>query len=612
MLFSSIAQLSHTAIIQPAFSLFWCEELADGSKALRLAPHLECDSDETGTARIVACASLGVWGVAFPIFLGVLIKLKFGTQEYSFSLVSFGYKRPYVNWEAWVSLRRFLVLLLITFLRRDLAAFALLVLMWLSAIVLVKCSPFINWLTNMAHYGTDFLVLIILLVGLVSVVVDASEGVDGLSMLVIICLTFVLAAITTLIVIEVLSTIVLPQSKLHSVWARESLRKQVPNLYTTISAKLTKWSSIQKTQKKAAAAKAMHDDAADVPTAIATNSSVPWVRSTQSGFAPDVGPHCSCNSNGCAHAAEITLRIDDKKTMNLEHSTCIMTARPPADAIDYYEGALLAQTARICDAHVPLQRPSVQASASVSRILDTRSSFSRSDPIHLRHLSISDPSHLRHLTGFAQPRTVGTRVMHPIRGGGHVVKVDSDDPRGRPVHVSFDNGEHHQYTWSSAAQRLEQVEEQSTPKADLVIFTRVVHPALGGGRVVKVDSKDPRGRPVHVMFDKGEFHQYTLESAVAKLNLLRPIHLVFDNGEVHHYKFAGAKLEQVEQCSKSGPSADLATGGPHGGDVSVKIKWQHGTNGLNAAELVLSPREGTPGPQATPLSLLDSDYQPRD
>jgi hypothetical protein len=114
------------------------------------------------------------------------------------------------------------------------------------------------------------------------------------------------------------------------------------------------------------------------------------------------------------------------------------------------------------------------------------------------------------------------------------------------------------------------------------------------------------------MFDNGELHQYTLESAVAKLNLLRPIHLVFDNGEVHHYKFAGAKLEQVEQCSQSGPSADLATGGPHGGDVSVKIKWQHGTNGLNAAELVLSPREGTPGPQATPLSLLDSDYQPRD
>jgi len=377
------------------------------------------------------------------------------------------------------------VLLLITFLRRDLAAFALLVLMWLSAIVLVKCSPFINWLTNMAHYGTDFLVLIILLVGLVSVVVDASEGVDGLSMLVIICLTFVLAAITTLIVIEVLSTIVLPQSKLHSVWARESFRKtQVPNLYqlsAKLSAKLTRWSSIRKTQKKAAAAKAMHDDAADVPTAIATNSSVPWVRCAQSGFAPDVGPHCSCNSNGCAHAADITLRIDDKKTMNLEHSTSTMTARPPADAIDYCEGAI--------------------------------------------------------------------RVMHPIRGGGCVVKVDS---------------------------------------------------------------KDPRGRPVHVMFDKGEFHQYTLESARAKLNLLRPIHLVFDNGEVHHYKFAAAKLEQVEQCSQFGPSADLATGGPHGGDVSVKIKWQHGTSGLNAAELVLSPREGTTGPQATPLSHLDSDYQPFD
>jgi hypothetical protein len=254
----------------------------------------------------------------------------------------------------------------------------------------------------------------------------------------------------------------------------------VPNLYTTISAKLTKWSSIQKTQKKAAAAEAMHQAAADVPTAIATNSAVPQVPSAESGFARDIGPHCSCNSNGCAHAADITLRIDDNKTMNLEHSTSTMTARPPADAIDYCEGAI--------------------------------------------------------------------RVMHPIRGGGCVVKVDS---------------------------------------------------------------KDPRGRPVHVMFDKGEFHQYTLESAVAKLNLLRPIHLVFDNGKVHHDKFAAAKLEQVEQCSQFGPSADLATGGPHGGDVSVKIKWQHGTCGLNAAELVLSPREGTTG-QATRLSHLDSDYQPFD
>ena len=42
--------------------------------------------------------------------------------------------------------------------------------------------------------------------------------------------------------------------------------------------------------------------------------------------------------------------------------------------------------------------------------------------------------------------TVGSRIVHPLRGPGVVVEVDSDDPRGRPYRIKFDNGQFHQYS----------------------------------------------------------------------------------------------------------------------------------------------------------------------
>jgi hypothetical protein len=169
--------------------------------------------------------------------------------------------------------------------------------------------------------------------------------------------------------------------------------------------------------------------------------------------------------------------------------------------------------------------------------------------------------------------------------------------------VRFDDGEVHHYTVESAAAKLTQV-EQSSPTANLVVFTQVVHPIRGRGRVFKVDSKDPRGRPIHVRFDDGEVHHYTVESAAAKLDLLHPLHVIFGNGKVHHYILAAqANDEHVEQST---PSADFGAGGrvmlaALEDDVDVRIKWQpDGTNSVDSAKLVLSRREAIP--QATPPS----------
>ncbi len=52
---------------------------------------------------------------------------------------------------------------------------------------------------------------------------------------------------------------------------------------------------------------------------------------------------------------------------------------------------------------------------------------------------------------------VGTRVVHPLRGGGRVLNIDLDDPRDRPIHVGFDDGGVHHYGLASAAMKLEQV-----------------------------------------------------------------------------------------------------------------------------------------------------------
>jgi hypothetical protein len=111
-----VCQMVYPAIIQSAFGLFTCTELADGSRALSMAPHLDCDSDDSRFAQAVATSSLAIWGVGFPIFLGLLIKRKASDQRYSFIIVSYGYKSNLRHWEAWECMKKFGILLIITFL----------------------------------------------------------------------------------------------------------------------------------------------------------------------------------------------------------------------------------------------------------------------------------------------------------------------------------------------------------------------------------------------------------------------------------------------------------------------------------------------------------------
>jgi hypothetical protein len=61
--------------------------------------------------------------------------------------------------------------------------------------------------------------------------------------------------------------------------------------------------------------------------------------------------------------------------------------------------------------------------------------------------------------GLSAHWAIGTRVVHPLRGGGRVLKIDLDDPQDRPIHVIFDDGEVHHYSLASAAAKLEQVEQ---------------------------------------------------------------------------------------------------------------------------------------------------------
>jgi hypothetical protein len=109
-------RLAYPAIIQSAFGLFACKTLADESRTFRAAPHLNCDSDEAHVARAVGAASLAVWGVCFPLVLGVLIRRFSSNPKYSFVIVSYGYKPALRYWEAWECMKKFWILFIITFL----------------------------------------------------------------------------------------------------------------------------------------------------------------------------------------------------------------------------------------------------------------------------------------------------------------------------------------------------------------------------------------------------------------------------------------------------------------------------------------------------------------
>jgi hypothetical protein len=114
----------YPAVIQAAFSLFTCKSLTHDITALSLAPHLDCDSDETRSAQAVAASSLAIWGAGFPIFLWALIKRTSTNPKYSFVIVSYGYKPAHRHWEAWECMKKFGILTIITFLQVHLCAHA--------------------------------------------------------------------------------------------------------------------------------------------------------------------------------------------------------------------------------------------------------------------------------------------------------------------------------------------------------------------------------------------------------------------------------------------------------------------------------------------------------
>ena len=82
-------QVAYPAIIQSAFGLFSCKTLADDSSTFLFAQHLDCNSDEAHVARAVAAASLAIWGVGFPLFLGAMVYRFSDNPNYSFVIVSF-------------------------------------------------------------------------------------------------------------------------------------------------------------------------------------------------------------------------------------------------------------------------------------------------------------------------------------------------------------------------------------------------------------------------------------------------------------------------------------------------------------------------------------------
>ena len=165
-----LCQLVYPAIIQSAFGLFSCKTLADDSEMFNSAPHLDCKSDEALVGRAVAAASLGIWGVGFPLFLGTLIHRFAGNPQYSFTIVSYGYKSSLRFWEAWECLKKFGILLIITLLRRtpELAAIILLLFLNFAMLTSALSEPFIGSLINKAHLACDFLIFFVLLAGLLS------------------------------------------------------------------------------------------------------------------------------------------------------------------------------------------------------------------------------------------------------------------------------------------------------------------------------------------------------------------------------------------------------------------------------------------------------------
>jgi hypothetical protein len=194
-----------------------------------LAPHLDCDSDEARVARAIAATSLVIWGAGFPIALGLLINRKASDPQYSFVIVSFGYKSALRHWEAWECMKKFMILLIITFLNDaslfspELAVIVLLLFLCFTIVVAAVYEPFQSSLVNKAHLACEFLFILVLLSGLLSTATGrmwpgaAAGEVEAMSIAVVSYMACVLAALVAILVVEVGSTLC-PGGALHAVW----------------------------------------------------------------------------------------------------------------------------------------------------------------------------------------------------------------------------------------------------------------------------------------------------------------------------------------------------------------------------------------------------------
>jgi hypothetical protein len=169
-------------------------------------------------------ASLVIWGVGFPIFLGLLIIRKASDPKYSFVIVSYGYKSAFRYWAAWECLKKFGVLLIITVLRfsPELAATVLVLFLTFAVISVALFQPFFNALVNDLHIACDFLTIFVLLTGLLSTSVGQTDKyktgeVETMSIVVVSYAACLLAGLLGILAIET-GSVLRPGSRLHALW----------------------------------------------------------------------------------------------------------------------------------------------------------------------------------------------------------------------------------------------------------------------------------------------------------------------------------------------------------------------------------------------------------
>jgi hypothetical protein len=148
---------------------------------------------------------------------------RFGDNpKYSFVIVSLGYKPRLQFWEAWECLKKFGILLIITFLRKtpELAAGILLLFLCFTAVVSALFEPSISSLINKGHLACEFLIFLVLLVGLLSTGVGGrSPELATLSNVVVSYAACLLAGLIFMASLEA-GSVFFKGSRAHLIWGR--------------------------------------------------------------------------------------------------------------------------------------------------------------------------------------------------------------------------------------------------------------------------------------------------------------------------------------------------------------------------------------------------------